>query len=55
MSLIIPLCDRCGRDCPLGLCDHCGNGYDIFAKLAKEQQKKREEKKRRRVKKEKGK
>ncbi len=38
MSLIIPLCSNCGRDCVLGLCRHCGNGYDILAKIKKEKE-----------------
>ena len=38
MSLIIPFCNRCGRDCITGLCRHCGNGYDVLAKIAKEQE-----------------
>lgn len=45
MSLIIPFCNKCGRDCITGLCGHCGNGYDVLAKIAKERETKKRKKK----------
>ncbi len=55
MSLMIPLCNRCGRNCITGLCSHCGNGYDVLAKIAKEREAKKKRQRKNRVETEKAK